>query len=36
MTGNAEQRRRSGWIILIPVMLIVALTSWFIVYMAGR
>jgi hypothetical protein len=37
MTEDAANRgRRPGWIILIPVTLIVAVTAWFIVVMAGR
>jgi len=36
MTDAANQGRRPGWIILIPVTLIVGLTAWFIVAMAGR
>ncbi len=36
MTDNHEQRRRPGWIILIPVAAVVGATAWFIVAMAGR
>lgn len=31
-----EQGRRAGWIVLIPVAVIVALVSWFIYVNAGR
>lgn len=36
MTVDTQQRRRPGWVILIPVALVVGATAWFIVYMAGR
>lgn|GEM_PF-2962682 len=36
MTEPADEGRRPGWIILIPVVFVVGGTAWFIVAMAGR
>lgn len=36
MNEPAQQARRPGWIIVIPVALVVGATAWFIVAMAGR
>jgi hypothetical protein len=36
MTDAPGQTRRPGWIILIPVAIVVGGTAWFIVAMAGR
>ena len=36
MSNVNEQNRRPGWIFLIPVTIIVAAITWFIVANAGR